>query len=295
MTQLLLLALALVMLGLGLSLRVQDFARLRHHPKAAVVALGLQVVVLPLVCWGLIRLFHLSPAVAVGLMLLAASPGGVSANLFSHLFGGNVALNISLTAVNTLLSMVTLPLITQLAIDSFLNGQVSVPFQSGKVFEVIGIILAPVAAGMFIASRYPALAARLEKPFKILSGLVLAAFATIAVAAEWQALVKSALSIGGVVLSFNLISLLSGYWVSRASGLNTSMATAISYEIGIHNSTLAMYIALSVLKDYEMALPAAVYSVSMYLVATVFGFVVLRRTPKEAVMGAPAPGGTTLR
>ena len=109
---LLLLALALVMLGLGLSLRVEDFRRLLDHPRAVLIALVLQMVVLPAVCWGLVVAFGLPPVFAIGLMLLAASPGGVSANLFSHLFGGNVALNISLTAVNTVLSIVTLPLIS---------------------------------------------------------------------------------------------------------------------------------------------------------------------------------------
>jgi BASS family bile acid:Na+ symporter len=277
MTQLLLLALALVMLGLGLSLSLDDFKRLRHHPKAVVIALVLQMIVLPAVCWGLIRVFDLSPVFAVGLMLLAASPGGVSANLFSHLFGGNVALNISLTAVNTVLSMVTLPLITQLAIAQFLGGNTTVPFQSGKVVEVIGVVLVPVILGMLIARRLPRLAARLEKPFKVLSGVVLVSFAIIAMAKEWQALAASAASIGGIVFSFNLVSLLSGYFLSRAAGLAPPMATAISYEIGVHNSTLAMYIGLSVLQDYQIALPAAVYSVSMYIVATVFGFVVLRQ------------------
>jgi bile acid:Na+ symporter, BASS family len=100
-TQFLVIALALVMFGLGLSLSVADFRRLLQHPKAVFVALVLQIVVLPAVCYGLIIGFGLSPVYAVGLMLLAASPGGVSANLFSHLFGGNVAMNISLTAINT--------------------------------------------------------------------------------------------------------------------------------------------------------------------------------------------------
>ena len=102
--------LALVMFGLGLSLSTQDFTRLLKHPKAVAVALVLQIIVLPLACYALIVLLGVPPLFAVGLMLLAASPGGVSANLFSHLFGGNVAMNISLTAINTVLSIVTLRL-----------------------------------------------------------------------------------------------------------------------------------------------------------------------------------------
>lgn len=278
----LLLALAVVMFGLGLSLRVADFVRLRAHPKAVAIALGLQMVLLPAACWGLIAAFGLPSAYAVGLMLLAASPGGVSANLFSHLFGGNVALNISLTAINTLLSIVTLPLIANAAISAFAGGGQVVPLQTAKVLEVVAIVLLPVAVGMAAAAWRPAFAARMERPFKLFSALVLAAFATIAIAKEWQALVASFASLGAIVLVFNLLSLLSGYYLSRLVGLERPLATAISYEIGIHNSTLAIYVALSVLKDFQLALPAALYSVSMYLVATAFGLAVLRRRGVEA-------------
>ena len=130
--QLLLVSLALVMLGVGLSLSWADFRRLGEHPKAVILALGLQMLLLPAVAWGLAVGFGLPPVLAVGLMLLAASPGGVSANLFSHLFGGHVALNISLTAINTLLSVISMPLIANLALQHFIGAGV-VPLQMGKV------------------------------------------------------------------------------------------------------------------------------------------------------------------
>jgi len=218
-----------------------------------------------------------APVYAVGLMLLAASPGGVSANLFSHLFGGNVAMNISLTAINTVLSIVSLPLITNWAIASFAQTGQVVPLQFGKVFEVVGVILVPVLIGMVVSNRRPAFAARMEKPMKAFSALVLAAFAVIAIAKEWTALTQSFSSLGPVVLAFNLLSLLSGYYLSRWAGLDKPMATAVSFEIGIHNSTLAIFVALSVLGNFQLALPAAIYSVSMYLTASLFGWLVLRR------------------
>lgn len=274
---LLLVALALVMFGLGLSLVPADFARLRHHPKAVVIALVLQAVALPLACFGLIKLMGVPPVFAIGLMLLAASPGGVSANLFSHLFGGNVAMNISLTAINTLLSIVSLPLIANWAIATFANSGQVVPLQLGKVVEVIAIVLVPVGIGMAVAAKKPAFAARMEKPFKIFSAVVLATFAVLAIAKEWQALVTSFAVIGGAVVAFNLLSLLAGYYLSRWAGLDKPMATAISYEIGIHNSTLAIFVALSVLNNFQLALPAAIYSVSMYITATLFGLLVLKK------------------
>lgn len=276
-TQLLVAALALVMFGLGLSLTTQDFTRLLKHPKAVAVALLLQVVVLPVLCFVLIVAFDVPPLFAVGMMLLAASPGGISANLFSHLFGGNVAMNISLTAINTVLSIVTLPVISNWAINHFAKTGQVVPLQFGKVAEVIFIVLVPVLIGMGVRRWKQAFAMRAEKPMKIFSAVVLAVVAVGAIAKEWSSLSDTVAVIGLVVVGFNVLSLLAGYYLSRATGLDKSMATAISFEIGIHNSTLAIFIALAVLNDFQLALPAAMYSVSMYFTATLFGLLVLRR------------------
>ena len=287
-TQLLVVALALVMFGLGLSLSTQDFTRLLKYPKAVAVALALQVLVLPVACYLLIVALQVPPLFAVGLMLLAASPGGISANLFSHLFGGNVAMNISLTAVNTVLSIVTLPLISNWAITTFAKTGQVVPLQLGKVAEVIAIVLVPVAIGMWVRTRQPALAARSEKPMKLFSAVVLAVVALGAIAKEWSSMTSTFADVGMAVVAFNLVSLLAGYYLSRMAGLDKGMSTAISFEIGIHNSTLAIFIALAVLNNFQLALPAAIYSVSMYITATLFGLVVLRRhaPPLPAGQGA---------
>jgi BASS family bile acid:Na+ symporter len=279
-------ALALVMFGLGLSLSLDDFRRLFKHPKAVSIALVLQVIGLPMACYAIIVGFGLSPVFAIGLMLLAASPGGISANLFSHLFGGNVAMNISLTAVNTLLSIVTLPLIANWAINHFAQSGQVVPLQTRKLVEVIAIVLVPVAIGMVVASRKPGFAARMEKPTKIFSAVVLAVVTVLAIANEWKTITSTFAEIGIPVLLFNLVSLLAGYYLSRAAGLDKPLATAISYEIGIHNSTLAIFIAVSVLGSFPLALPAAIYSVVMYVTAPLFGWLLLRRR-QPAVVPAP--------
>ncbi len=277
LTQYLVVALALVMLGLGLTLTRGDFRRLREHPRAVILALGLQVVALPLACVGVIAAFDLSPLYAVGMMLLAASPGGVTANLYSHLFGGHVALNLSLTAVNTLLSIVSLPLIANWAIGYYTGGGQVVPLQFGKVAEVVAVIALPVALGMWVRAARPALAERLDKPMKVFAAMVLVTLTVLAIAKEWDALRASFAELGGAVLAFNLLSLGIGYGVSRASKLPRSLSIAIGFEIGIHNSTLAIFIALSVLQQFPLALPAALYSVSMYVTATLFGLLWLRR------------------
>lgn len=275
-------ALALVMFGLGLSLTVADFSRLAQHPKAVVVALLLQVVALPAACYGICLAFGLPGPWAIGLMLLAASPGGISANLFSHLFRGNVAMNVSLTALNTAISVVTMPLLANWAIAQFANSGEVVPMQFRKVAEVIVLVLIPVLLGMLVAARFPRFAQVMERPVKVFSALVLATVTVLSLAKEWSAVTTTFASIGPAVLAFNLISLLAGYFVSRAAGLDRPMATAVSFEVGIHNSTLAIFLAVSVLRSFELALPAAVYSVAMYITAPLFGAWLIRRPDARA-------------
>ena len=276
----LLIALALVMLGLGLELTLGDFVRVTKYKGAVALALGLQVVVLPIACLAIAWGFGLPAAFAVGLMILAASPGGVTANLFSHLYGGKVAMNISLTAINTVLAIVSLPVISNIAIAIFApegaDGTV-VPLQFGKVAQVVAVVLVPVSIGMVIRRVAPGFAGRMQKPFKIFSALVLASFALAAIISEREALASSFAVLGPAVIMFNIVSLLSGYFVSHAAGLDEGASRAISFEIGIHNSTLALYIALSVLENFQIALPAALYSVSMYVTALLFGMWLTRK------------------
>ncbi|MDR7332816.1 bile acid:sodium symporter family protein [Roseateles asaccharophilus] len=277
LTNALLAVLAVVMAGLGLSLTWDDFRRLRDHPLAAVLALALQVIVLPLVCVGVIAAFKLPPLYAVGLMLLAASPGGITANLFSHLFGGHVAMNLSLTALNTVLSLATLPLIANWAIAHYAGGGQVVPLPWQKLAEVIAVIAVPVFIGMAVRRQRPDIAARLDKPVKALSAVLLLVLTVAAIAKEREALMNAAGDLGGAVLVFNLLSLLAGYGLGRVVRLPRPLCIAIGYEVGIHNSTLALYLALAVLQQFPVALPAALYSVSMYVTALLFGFW-LRRT-----------------
>jgi len=273
-------ALTFIMFGLGLSLKVEDFRRLLGAPRAVVIALTLQILVLPAACYGIVIAFGLPPIYGMGLMLLAASPGGISANIFSHLFGGNVAMNISLTAINTLLSIVSMPLIANLAISALggNDGQV-IPIQTAKLAEVIATVLVPVVLGMATAAIWPRLARALDVPMRILSAVVLATITVGAIVKEWSTFTSAFGDIGPAVVTFNLISLFAGYYVSRAGGVASHDATAISFEIGIHNSPLAMYLAANVLGSIQLALPAAFYSAGMYVFATLFGILVLRRSP----------------
>jgi len=262
------------MLGLGLSLTLADFARVVKFPKPVLIGLGCQLLLLPLVCFFLAKVFGLAPALAVGLMLLAASPGGTTANLYSHLAHGDVALNITLTAVNSVIAVLTMPLIVNLSLAYFMEGDQALPLQFTKVVQVFVIVLGPVAIGLWIRSRFPGFAARMEKPVKIISALFLLVIILLAVVKDWQTFVEYAPLVGGAALAFNLISLAVGYWVPRLFKLNLRQAVAIGMEIGIHNGTLAIALALSpmLLNNPTMSIPAAIYSIIMFFTAAAFGW-----------------------
>ncbi|MBW3357587.1 bile acid:sodium symporter family protein [Streptomyces microflavus] len=269
-------ALAIIMFGLGLSLTTDDFRRVTRSPKAVVVALVLQVLVLPLVAFGLVKIFDLDPLLAVGVMLLAASPGGTTANLFSHLFRGDVALNITLTAINSVLAAITIPIITNLAIDHF-DAEGDLGLQLGKVVQVIAIVLIPVAVGMAVRRRSADFAARADRPVRIFSIVVLVIVSVGALLGERENLADYMQQVGLVTGIFCLASLTLGYAGARLLRLDKRQAIASSMEVGIHNTTVALTIALSVLDSTEVAIPSAVYSVLMYVLATAFGYLITRR------------------
>lgn len=277
-------ALGLIMFGLGLSLTPDDFRRVAKAPRAVGVALACQLVLLPLVCFGLVKLLDLDPLLAVGMMLLAASPGGTSANLFSHLFRGDVALNVSLTAVNSVISVVTLPLITNFAIDHYGLGEtVTLPFS--EVVQVFAIVLVPVLIGMFVRARSVEFGERMDRPVRIGSALVLAVLVTAILVDQRENMRDYLVDVGLAAGLFCAISLVVGYVVPRLAGVSEKQAIASSMEIGVHNATLAIYVAVEVLDDIAISVPAGVYSLFMFAFATLWGLLLTKRlikTPQPA-------------
>jgi len=264
------------MFGLGMDLTAADFVRIGQASRAVVVALTCQLALLPAVAFGLIGLFGLDGAVAVGVMLLAASPGGAVANLYSHLFKGDVALNISLTALNAIIAVLTLPLIVNLALGWFMPGDESVGLQFSKLMEVFLIVLAPVAAGMVVRAANPLFAKAMDRPVRIGSAVLLAVVVIGAILANIGLLLDDALALAGVVTLFCLISLGVGFGAPRLFGVGHRQAVACAFEVGLHNATLAIVIAQSVLSAPAFALPAAVYGVAMFPLAAAFGFMIRR-------------------
>ncbi|MRG59545.1 bile acid:sodium symporter family protein [Agromyces sp. CFH 90414] len=275
-------ALGIIMFGLGLSLTPGDFGRVARHPKAVIIALLCQLLVLPAICFALVVLFDLPPVLAVGMLLLAASPGGTTANLYSHLFRGDVALNISLTALNSVLAVFTLPLITNLAIAYFLPGDDELGLQLAKTVEVFAIVLLPVALGMLVRWWKPGFADRMDRPVRIASIVILVVVIAGAIVSNLDLLIENFGRLALITIVFCLISLTIGYLAPRALRVDRRQSIASSFEIGIHNATLAIVIAQTVIGSVEMSLPAAVYGVLMFFVALGFGFLIRGRRTDDA-------------
>lgn len=267
------LALAFIMFGLGLSLTTEDFKRVARFPKPILIGLAAQMLLLPSVAFLLCKLFELPAELAIGLMLLAASPGGTTANVFSHLSDGDVALNITLTAINSVLAAVTLPLFVGLSIAHFAGSRQDIGFQFVKAVEVFAIVLVPVSIGLLVHSKSRKFAKKMDKPVRIFSIVFLVTLVVSAFAQEWDNVSQYFSQLGSVVICFNLISLATGYLLPRWFQVGRKQATAVAMEIGVHNSTLAIYIALSVIGNYGIAMPAALYSMVMFLTAGVFAYV----------------------
>ena len=269
--QLLFAALALVMVGLGLSLELADFRRILSEKRAVVVALVLQMIVLPLGALAIATAMQLSTPYAVGLMLLAAAPGSISSNLYSHVFGGNVALNVSLTGANTALSMVTLPLICSWSLVHFGVGPATMPAVGGKLLQTMAMLVVPVVIGMIVRAKAPRFAASANKPMRLVSLLVLAAFSAAAILKEWDALTHGFGQVGSSVVVFNVLSLIGGYLASQVMAIDRPSSVAIAFQTGVRSTVLSIYVAMTTLNDIQMALPAAVYSVTMILFGVSFG------------------------
>jgi bile acid:Na+ symporter, BASS family len=259
-------ALAMIMLGLGLSLKSDDFFRIFKYPKAVTIGLIGQLVILPIIALAIVKVIPMPPAIAVGLIILALCPCGPSSNMITYLAGGDVALAVTLTVFSSMITVFTIPLFASMAVNSFLgtNAIVSLPIGAtmGQIF-VITVI--PIALGMLIQSRFPELARRLEKVINKLAVGFLVLIIILLVAKEWSRLPSLIVQAGTGVMLLNILGMAAGFAISKMLNLNVAQQICIAIEVGIQNGTLAIAITAGILKDAEMAIPAAIYSLFMYL------------------------------
>jgi BASS family bile acid:Na+ symporter len=278
-----------VMLALGLTLTVDDFRRAATLRRPLLVALICQTLVLPTLCLLIAQAFHLPAPLAIGLMLMAATPGGTMSSIVSHLVNGDLALNVTLTAVNAVLSVFTLPAILAISITWFDGGGRLISPQPGKFIAVFGFVLIPVAIGIAIRHRFPGLAGRLQTPVRILAAVLFAVVVVASIAGGRTTLWNNLGLLTGAVVCFCVVALTVGYLVPRWMQLAPRQAIAISLEIGMHNAALALGIALSpqLLNSIEMATPAAVYGAIAPFIALAFVMTIRRVDPGFRAVSRP--------
>ncbi|MGI9021144.1 MAG: bile acid:sodium symporter family protein [Solirubrobacterales bacterium] len=268
-------ALAVIMVSLGLSLVPNDFRRVFVNPRGVGIGLANLLLISPLLAFGMAEAFGLAPALAVGLVLLGASPGGTLANLLTHLARGEVALSVSMTAISSLAAVITVPLYLSLAIEHFGTAFDSDVDMLRVVARVFFISIVPLAVGMWIRSRAPDWTARNYDGFRkaALIAFVLAVIA--AVASEYETVVDNLAEVAVAAIALNLAAMTVSFLIARGAGLDNRQTTAIAMELGVHNATLAIAVGATIAT--ELVIPAAVYSTFMFISAGLFARLMYHR------------------
>jgi BASS family bile acid:Na+ symporter len=282
-------ALALIMGSLGLSLTVEDFKRVFTAPRGILIGLANLFFVSPFLAFAVAELYGLEALFAVGLVLLGASPGGATANLMTHLARGDTALSISMTALSSIAAVITVPLYLSLAISHFDAGVGDDVSMLGISARVFAITVIPVAIGMWIRARRSAWAIEKEPVAKRIAMVAFVVVVIGAVAEEWGTVTDHFAELAVAALTLNVLAMSCSYAISRLARLDNAQATAVAMELGVHNGTLA--IAVAVLVNDDLAIPAAIYSAFMFLTAGIFARIMYKRNAgaeEPALATAPA-------
>ena len=260
-------ALALIMLGMGLSLKKEDFQRIAQQPKAVSVGLVSQLLLLPIIGFAITQFVAMPPAIAVGLMIIAISPGGVSSNMITYLAGGDVALSVTLTVCSSIITIFTIPLLANLALNHFLGQSAAIALPIGSTMgQIFLITIIPIVIGMYMQYQFPKVAHSLEKVTGRLAIAFLALIILILLIREWNRLPEFIVQAGLGVILLNIFSMASGFMISKLLKLSTPQQIAVAIEVGIQNGTLAIAITAGMLNNQDMAIPAAIYSLFMYII-----------------------------
>jgi len=258
-------SLAVIMFGMGLSLRIEDFKRILIYPKAVGIGLLNQLVLLPMIAFGIANLFELPAELAVGLMILAVCPGGATSNLITHLAKGDAALSITLTAFSSVITVFTIPFLVNYSIGYFIPGGEAQQLEVvGTVVSVLVITIIPVALGMLVFAKAPKLASKLDLPFRRISAIFFVIIVVAAVLKEKENLVRYFVEAGPAALALNVATLALSFGMAKLVKLPFRQGLTIAIESGIQNGTLGITIAATLLMNSVMTIPSAIYSLIMF-------------------------------
>ena len=268
------LALAVIMFSLGLGLTVADFVRVVTQPRAYALGAVSQLVVIPLVAYALAVAFRLSPELAVGMMILSLSPGGVTSNLLTKLAKGDVALAVSLTGTTSLIAVVTMPLLAAFFADHFMGADAPPINITSLGFTMFLITALPVLLGLLLRRHATDLAVAIEKPLEKVAVALFVVVVLGALASNWRLFVDNLLLLGPSLVLLNIILLGFGLAAGKLFGLKGAEATAISIETGVHNATVGITVGTLIAEAASglppFSLPSGVYGITMYLVTIPF-------------------------
>ncbi len=276
---------AFIMLSLGLSLVGADFKRIFYQPKDFMIGAFSQIVILPLVAFAVASAYEMEPELAVGIMILAACPGGVTSNIITHLAKGDTALSVSLTAAISLFSVITLPLVAGFSLSHFMVRAAP----DLDVFRIavgsFGIVAVPTLVGMLLRRFAERAALAIEKVARHISTGLFLVLVMGAFASRWDDLASYIAQSGAATLTLNLVMMSLAYSIAQFAGLGLKQKTAITLECGLQNGTLAIFVALTLIGNTTMAIPGAIYSLIMMTTAGGYLIGAMRRE-KRALLQA---------
>ena len=260
-------SLAIIMFGMGLTLVVGDFSRLFTYPKEVFIGLCNQLIFLPLIGFFIILLFDLNSTMATGIMILSLCPGGPTSNLITQVARGNIGLSVTLTALASLITVFTIPIILSKAITYF-TGETDIVIELPIVqtmIQILVITVIPVSIGMLIRKKNEAFAARMERPMRIASTVLFIIIFLLVMFANKDLIVQAMKEVGLATLLLNLSTMALGYLTAKVFGIKGKSQISITIESGIQNGTLAFVIATTILNNVEMGLPTGAYSIWMFI------------------------------
>ena len=271
--------LALIMLGLGLGLTTQDFTRVIKQPKDFLIGLVCQLILLPIIAFILIKVFNTPLELALGVMIIAAAPGGVTSNVLTKFANGDVALSISLTAIISLISIISVPFIVfksaELLQVTYIAKEISMLSISLKMVFVVTI---PVILGMLIkkfAKKFISSKTLFIQRLSII--LFVIVFAAIWIE-EWDRVVSFITRAGTITLALNLVMMLVGYYIAKLLASGIAQRKCISLECGLQNGTLAVFVSSQIFEDIVYMVPTAAYALIMFVTSIIFVFIVRKNT-----------------
>ena len=260
-------SLAIIMFGMGLTLVINDFSRLFTYPKAVFVGLLNQLIFLPLIGFLIIFLFDLKPSMAIGVMILSLCPGGPTSNLITQVARGNIGLSVTLTALASLITVFSIPIILSKFITYFTGDSaivIELPIVK-TILQILLITIIPISIGMIIRKKKMSFALQMERPMRIASTVLFIVIFLLVMIANKEVIVEAMKEVGLATLLLNISTMGLGYLTSKFFGITGKSQISITIESGIQNGTLAFVIATTILNNIEMGLPTGAYSIWMFI------------------------------